>query len=131
MTKAISWIRNCQPLSPRLARPLMASLQTLVGRRQSAVGSSTKTEGGSASVRLLPTTDCRLPTSLGGEQDDDGDNEGVDGDRLGEGGADDHRRPDRAFGLGVAPERLERAAHSDADPETRADRADPDRDRGA
>src|SRR3712207_6217373 len=63
------------------------------------------------------------------EQDDDGDDEGVDRDRLGERGADDHRRPDRALGLGVAPERLHRAPNREADAEPRADSTDADRDR--
>jgi hypothetical protein len=65
------------------------------------------------------------------ELDDDRDNEGVDRDRLGQTGADDHRRADVARCFRVAPECLHGLADSNADAEAWANGAKADRQRGA
>jgi hypothetical protein len=62
------------------------------------------------------------------ERDDDGDNERVDRDRLGERRADDHRGLDLATSLRVATDGLHRATDGHTDAERRAKTADTDRD---
>jgi len=59
----------------------------------------------------------RLPGELD-EEDDDGDDERVNRDRLGESGADDHGRSDLTSSFGIASDRFHRAADGHTDTKT-------------
>src|SRR3990172_4551834 len=81
------------------------------------------------SVMPRTTIECRLGSGsarLEHEADHDGDDEGVDRDRLGEGDAQDHVRLDHRLRLWVAPQRLHRLADEVADCQAGAEAADAD-----
>src|SRR5690606_30292014 len=64
------------------------------------------------------------------EEDDDGDDEGVDRDSLGKRRTDDHRGADIASGFRVASEGIHGTADRESDTEGRAKPANPNSDRG-
>src|SRR3972149_855956 len=77
-------------------------------------------------IAILLLVYLLLVTRLEHEADHDGDDEGVDRDRLGEGDAQDHVRLDHRLRLWVAPQRLHRLADEVADCQAGAEAADAD-----
>src|SRR5690349_16173151 len=84
-------------------------------------GTPTTKRTASTSPPTIVRTRIVMGSLFLGELDEDEDDETDQGERLGEGDAQEHRGADHARGLGLAGHGGDRVAHDDADADTGSD----------